>query len=99
VKSRGYRIELDEIEGTLNNHPSVHNAAVINIPNELIGNTILAFVSPVEGEVLDTSELNNYCSSLLPRYMIPESIEIRSSLPTTPNGKIDRQALKRDVGL
>lgn len=97
VKSRGYRIELDEIEGALNNHPSVHQAVVINVPNELIGNNIAAFVSPVEGMELEAAELNYYCSRLLPRYMIPELIEIRASLPTTPNGKIDRQELKNEV--
>lgn len=97
VKSRGYRIELDEIEGTLKNHPSVGSAAVINIPNELIGNTIIAFVAPVTGETLEVAHLFEYCSRLLPKYMIPDPIVIRIFLPTTPNGKVDRQQLKSEA--
>lgn len=97
VKSRGYRIELDEIEGTLKSHPLVNSAAVINIPNELIGNNIIAFVTPVSGEALEAVHLSEYCNRLLPKYMIPDPIEIRMSLPATPNGKIDREMLKNEV--
>lgn len=97
VKSRGYRIELDEIEGTLNNHPATKNAAVINIPNEIIGNSIIAFVSLVDGEQVEVADLYEYCSKLLPKYMIPDPIEIMGNLPTTPNGKVDRKALEKDA--
>ncbi|GBE04443.1 linear gramicidin synthase subunit D [bacterium BMS3Abin10] len=94
VKSRGYRIELDEIEVTLNNHPLINQTAAINVPDELIGNRIVAYVSPIEERKLETGDLLDHCSKFLPNYMIPEVIEISDSLPATSNGKVDRNVLK-----
>src|SRR5262249_31746598 len=45
IKSRGYRIELDEIEVRLYAHPGVKEAAVVAVPDELIGSRIRAFVA------------------------------------------------------
>ena len=94
IKSRGYRIELDEIEVTLNNHPLINQAAVINVSDELFGNRIIAYVSPIEGRDVETGDLLDYCSDFLPNYMIPEMIEVYDSLPATSNGKVDREVLK-----
>ena len=46
VKKRGYRIELGEIEAALHAHQQVKEAAVVTIPDDLIGNQIKAFVVP-----------------------------------------------------
>ncbi|GMT46708.1 MAG: hypothetical protein IEMM0007_0274 [bacterium] len=97
IKSRGYRIELDEIEVTLTNHPLINQAAVINVPDELFGNRIIAYVSPIEERKLETSDLLDHCSKFLPGYMIPEVIEIYDSLPATSNGKVDRKVLKNEA--
>ena len=50
VKSRGYRIELEEIELVLSSHPGIKHAVVIPVPDELIGNRIIAVVVPASGE-------------------------------------------------
>jgi len=99
VKSRGFRIELDEIETTLNNHPLINQAAVISIPDELKGNKIIAYILPLDGKTLGRNELLDYCSSFLPDYMIPEVFRISDSLPRTPNGKINRKVLEDMVTL
>ena len=49
IKSRGYRIELGEVEVVLNSHPLIRQAAAIAVPDELIGNRIIAFVSLSRG--------------------------------------------------
>jgi amino acid adenylation domain-containing protein len=95
IKSRGYRIELDEIEVVLYAHPDVSEAAVIAVPDEMIGSRIRAFLSCVEGTNLDTGRLREYCLQKLPRYMIPESFDILASLPKTSTGKVDRTQLGR----
>ncbi len=95
IKSRGYRIELGEIEATLHSHQGVKEAAVVAIPDDLIGNRIKAFVVPLEGNGLSKKELEMYCGRQLPRYMVPESIEFRDELPKTSTGKIDRPLLAR----
>jgi acyl-CoA synthetase (AMP-forming)/AMP-acid ligase II len=93
IKSRGFRIELGEIETALYNHPVVREAAAIAIPDELIGNRIHAYVALHEGGTVTASDLERHCIAALPRYMVPEHIELRPSLPKTSTGKIDRRGL------
>ncbi len=45
IKSRGYRIELGEIESALLSHPGVREAAVLAVPDEIVGNRIRAVVA------------------------------------------------------
>lgn len=93
IKSRGYRIELGEIESVLYSHPEVREAAVVAIPDEVIGNRIKAFVVLQNKQSVDSSELRIFCSERIPKYMIPEMIEFRESLPKTSTGKIDKKDL------
>lgn len=93
IKSRGYRIELGEVEATLYSHAGVREAAVVAIPDELIGNRLQAFVVPIEGNGVTAKELRAYCSTRLPGYMVPESIEFRPELPKTSTGKVNRPLL------
>jgi len=93
VKSRGYRIELEEIEIVLSGHPEIMAAVVVPIPDELVGNRIAAVIVPIHGHTLATAEVVRYCAPLLPKYMIPEIMEFRESFPTTSSGKVDRKRL------
>jgi acyl-coenzyme A synthetase/AMP-(fatty) acid ligase len=93
IKSRGYRVELGEVESALYKHENVKEAAVVAIPDELLGNRIRAFVVPLESSALTPKELEVFCGRQLPKYMVPERIEFRDVLPKTSSGKIDRTAL------
>lgn len=93
IKSRGYRIEIGEIETVLCNHPEVKNAVVIPIPDELIGNRIAVIIVPMTPGTIKRDDVLKYCSQQLPKYMIPEIVEFRDSLPTTSSGKVDRKKL------
>jgi len=93
IKSRGYRIELGEIESALLSHPGVREAAVVAIPDELVGNKIKAIVAPHETQELKIAELQQFCGTRVPKYMIPEMIEFLEALPKTSTGKIDRVRL------
>jgi amino acid adenylation domain-containing protein len=93
IKSRGYRIELGDIETTLNAHPNVIECAVLAVPDDLVTNRIRCHVV-TQGEGVDASALARFCAEQLPAYMIPESFELRESLPRTSTGKIDRWALR-----
>jgi len=93
IKSRGYRIEIGEIETALSNHPQVKNAVVIPIPDELIGNRIAVVIVPSDGNVIKKEDILRYCSTQLPKYMIPEIVELRDALPITSSGKTDRKKL------
>jgi acyl-CoA synthetase (AMP-forming)/AMP-acid ligase II len=95
IKSRGYRIELDEVESVLYTHPEISEAAVVAVPDEMIGNRIRAFVARVDGSHLEAAALRDHCLQKLPRYMIPETFEFLGSLPKTSTGKVDRVLLAR----
>jgi amino acid adenylation domain-containing protein len=93
IKSRGYRIELGEIETALLSHPSIREAVALAIADPEIGNRIRAVVAPQGSQEVSCAELQQHCASRIPRYMIPEMIEIRNSLPKTSTGKVDRVLL------
>ncbi len=94
IKSRGYRIEIGEIEAVLRDHEGVKNAVVIPVPDELIGNRIWAIVVPLVPGSLAKDDLIQFCARRLPKYMLPEMLEFRDDLPTTSSGKVDRQLLR-----
>jgi acyl-coenzyme A synthetase/AMP-(fatty) acid ligase len=93
IKSRGYRIELGEIEAALLSHPAVKEVAVVAVPDEQVSNRIKAIVAPHNGATLTAGHLQQHCAQRVPRYMIPELIEFRESLPKTTTGKLDRVLL------
>jgi amino acid adenylation domain-containing protein len=94
IKSRGYRIELGEIESALLSHPGVREAAAIAIPDDVIGNRIKAFISTHESHTLKSVDLQQFCATRIPKYMIPEFIEFMAELPKTSTGKVDRVRLR-----
>ena len=100
IKTRGYRVELGEIESVMLSHPAVREAAVAPVPDEVIGNRLRAFVSLREGSTTTKEAMISYCTGKLPKYMIPESIEFLEALPKLSTGKTDRVRLaQRAVGV
>jgi amino acid adenylation domain-containing protein len=100
VKLRGYRIELSEIEACLETHPRVAQQMVMT--RELAGEKqLVAYVVPTvlspSAKATDfaqlAAELMVYARDRLPSYMVPAAIVCLTALPTTANGKVDRQAL------
>jgi amino acid adenylation domain-containing protein len=96
VKTRGFRVELGEIESVLSGHPDVLEAIAVPIPDPVIGNRIVASVVPRAGKSPDANQLRAHCSRFLSTYMVPEQIEIRSCMALTSTGKTDRQLLLRE---
>lgn len=90
IKSRGYRIELEDIEAAMYGHPEVAECAAVAIPDEKVTNRLKAFVVArgVEGR-----DIASFLADRIPKYMIPEEFEFREVLPKTSTGKIDRQSL------
>lgn len=93
IKSRGEKVAPREIEDVLHAAEGVRAAAVIGLPDERLGQAIVAYVVPHEGADLQPAALRRHCSERLEDYMVPTRIELRDALPQTPNGKIDRRAL------
>ncbi|WP_432190134.1 amino acid adenylation domain-containing protein [Streptomyces sp. Tue6028] len=91
VKTRGYRVELAEIEAVLHAHPAVDECVVVPVPDELVGNRLVACI--VAAEPVAASALSRACRERLPRYMIPDRFEFVDALPRTSTDKTDRRAL------
>jgi amino acid adenylation domain-containing protein len=92
IKTRGYRVELGEIEAALNSIEAVVEAAVIAVPDDTITNRLKAFA--VTSAPVSEAQLARLCRERLPRHMIPDEIEIRPELPKSSTGKVDRRALQ-----
>jgi amino acid adenylation domain-containing protein len=93
IKTRGYRVELGDIEAVLYANPAIREAVVIPIPDDLLGNTIKAVIVPVAPDTLTEQDVKRHVASSLPRYMVPETVEFRTSLPRTATDKVDRPRL------
>ncbi|NCE93551.1 non-ribosomal peptide synthetase [Pseudomonas sp. L13] len=92
VKIRGLRIEMGEIEASLQALPSVREAAVLAQPSAT-GAQLVAYVVPAEGQALEPQALATRLRQTLPDYMVPGHWVVLDALPLNNNGKLDRRAL------
>ena len=99
IKSSGYRISPTEVEEALFSSGKLREVAVIGLPDEMLGQSIKAYVVPREDESVTDEALLAHCGEKLPRYMVPAIVEFLESLPKTSNGKLDYPALRRHEGL
>ena len=93
VKIRGFRVELGEIEAALQTHPAVREAAVVLQQEDEPGARLVACLVPAEGGAPAPGVLRSFLRQSLPDYMMPSVFVVLESLPITPGGKVDRQAL------
>jgi acyl-coenzyme A synthetase/AMP-(fatty) acid ligase len=91
VKTRGYRVELGEIEHALLQNESVHTAVVVPVPDDEVGARLHAVVVPEVGHAVTAVDLTDFCRTRLPHYAVPEAFTIVHGLPETSTGKIDRR--------
>ncbi len=103
VKFHGYRIELGDIEENLLRIPGIAQACVLPRYKEDKVNSLTGFVSlaGADAEAPDPKQdrqrslaIREQLRAFLPEYMIPKKLVFMSRLPVTPNGKVDRKALK-----
>jgi mycobactin peptide synthetase MbtE len=93
VKIRGFRIELGEVAAAVTVDPSVGNAVVIATELPHLGKSLVAYVAPVAGAVVDVERIRARVAAALPDYMIPAAYVVIDEIPVTANGKLDRAAL------
>jgi amino acid adenylation domain-containing protein len=94
IKSRGEKVAPKEVEAALVAIPGVHEAAVIGVADELLGQAIKAFVVLAPGATLDAQTIRRECQARLVPFMVPKQIELVESLAKSANGKIDKKGLR-----
>lgn len=93
VKILGFRIEPEEIESVLSQHPGVRSVAVVAVEG-VAGEKRLRAYFVRRGDYMATeAELRVYLLHRLPRHMVPSEFVAIESMPTTPNGKTDKKAV------
>lgn len=93
IVSGGENIYSAEIESALLEHDAIADAAVIGIPDEQWGESVLAFVVTKAAASVTTDELIDFCRSRLAGYKIPHRVEFIDTVPRNASGK----ALKKNL--
>lgn len=96
VKISGYRVELDEVEAHLAQHPDV-SECVVDVQGERGGHELVAYLAPARGRGVTRRDVHAFLAARLPHYMIPARIHVLDRVPLTTNGKLDRAAVAAQV--
>ncbi|MFL6164369.1 MAG: AMP-binding protein [Jatrophihabitantaceae bacterium] len=91
---RNWAIFCRPIEDALAEHPRVLAAAVIGVPDEVVGEVPHAYVVPAEGSQVGEAELIQLVTSTLNEMWAPQAVEFLDRLPLNRSNKVDKQALR-----
>jgi amino acid adenylation domain-containing protein len=97
IKTRGEKVSPKEVENVLYALPGVREAAVIALPDPVLGEAIKAVIAPAEEGCLSEREVLAHCARHLEDFMIPRSVEFRRELPKTDTGKIRRSEVQAEA--
>jgi amino acid adenylation domain-containing protein len=93
IKSRGEKVSPREVENALYGLDGVSEAAVLGVPDPVLGSAIKAVVALKPGYRYSEREVIRHCLAMLESFMAPKYVEFVEALPKTNNGKIDKKEL------
>jgi acyl-CoA synthetase (AMP-forming)/AMP-acid ligase II len=93
INRGGFKLYPVEIESALESHPDVREAAVVGVPDAILGQELVAFVVPADGRSIDPADLRAHCRAAIAPNKVPRQILIREQLPRGAYGKVVRREL------
>ena len=96
VKTRGYRVEIDEVELALSSIDGVAQAAVVAVADPKYTNTLHAFVQPTADDI-SMDAIKAALEKKIPSYMMPFTFRKVADFPKTSTSKIDRVGLRKTI--
>lgn len=98
IKSSGYSIFPEDVEALLNDHPAIHQSAIIGVPDSKKGEALKAFIVLKEGfeNKIASEDIIKWSKENMAAYKIPREVVFVNQLPATPSGKVLRKLLKID---
>jgi long-chain acyl-CoA synthetase len=97
IKTRGEKVSPVEVENALHRIPGVREAAVVGVPDQLLGEAIRAYVVADPSAGLTAQSLRADSAEYLESYMVPVQVILCESLPRSPNGKVNKQLLAAET--
>jgi acyl-CoA synthetase (AMP-forming)/AMP-acid ligase II len=97
IKTRGEKVSPIEIENVIYKIDGIKEVAVIGIPDEIMGELIVAYITTHETAHLSEKEIQKECMNKLEVFMVPQKVSFLKSMPKSPNGKIDKKELKKTL--
>jgi acyl-CoA synthetase (AMP-forming)/AMP-acid ligase II len=94
IKTRGEKVSPVEVENVLHRLAGVREAAVIGVPDELLGEAIRAFIVLDEGASLTEQQVKRECMARLESFMVPRDVVFVPELPKTTTAKVSRRLLR-----
>ncbi|MGH3367204.1 MAG: class I adenylate-forming enzyme family protein [Nocardioidaceae bacterium] len=95
IISGGANIYSREVEGVLESHPEVAEAAAFGVPDERWGEAVVAAVV-LTGSAATAVDILEHCRPLLATYKRPREVVVRTELPRSQTGKLDKRRLRAD---
>jgi acyl-coenzyme A synthetase/AMP-(fatty) acid ligase len=95
IKTRGEKVSPVEIENIIYNITGIKEVAVIGIPDKIMGESIIAFITTHGHVQLNANDVLKECTSKLESFMIPQRVIFLKEMPKNSNGKIDKKELKK----
>jgi len=93
IKCKGEKVSPREVENVLYQIAGVGEAAVVGMPDPLLGEAVVAIVQRQDGGDLTAAEILRRCSGNLESFCVPREVIFIEEMPKSPNGKIDKKRL------
>ena len=97
IKTRGEKVSPIEVENIIYKIDGIKEVAVLGIPDIILGESIVAFVTTHDQTKIDDKEIQRNCMAHLEAFMVPQKIVLLQEMPKSSNGKIDKKELKRII--